>query len=76
MGKQCVVCGCHNRDSSKIPGLKFHRIPADAKRRKLWLNAINRKHSVTGKDWEPEDDGARVCSAHFIKGQYFITQEK
>ena len=56
MGKECIVVGCCNRDMDKQLGLKFHRLAIEETRRKLWLNAINRKDTVTGIDWIPDDD--------------------
>ena len=69
MGKECIVVGCTNRDTDKQEGLKFHRLPKQEYRRKLWLQAINRKNPSTGEFWIPRDDGARVCSEHFIEGK-------
>lgn len=69
MGKECVVFGCANRDTDKQLGLKFHRIPRDEPRRTRWMNVIKRSDPNTGKDWTPGDDGARVCSEHFIEGR-------
>ena len=69
MAKECVVFGCTNRDTDKQLGLKFHRIPKNEPRRALWLKAIRRQDPASGKDWAPGDEGARVCSDHFIKGK-------
>ncbi|ESO02969.1 hypothetical protein HELRODRAFT_184728 [Helobdella robusta] len=66
MGKNCVIVGCRNKDTNKMEGLKFHRIPKDEPRRSLWLKAINRLCPITGKPWVPSDDG-RICSSHFVK---------
>ncbi|KAK7910186.1 hypothetical protein WMY93_014870 [Mugilogobius chulae] len=63
----CCVKGCTNRINK--PGLKFFRIPSGShpfktNRRRLWLQAINRK------DWtESILKYARICGAHFISGE-------
>jgi len=70
----CIVKGCGNRtgldDGKKI---SFYRFPAasvscdgrvqqlTSQRRALWLQRINRADVYSG---------ARVCSDHFIAGQY------
>nr|XP_046258140.1 zinc finger protein 436-like [Scatophagus argus] len=64
----CCVIGCRNRPG-KSQDLHFYRIPSpktpfDAKRRRLWLQAIKRT------DWGDEiSPNWRLCSAHFISGK-------
>ena len=40
-------------------GIKFYRIPQSEAKRRLWLNAINRK------DFHPTTDTV-ICSQHFV----------
>ena len=73
IGKECIVVGCCNRDTDKQLGLTFHRLPKEETRRKLWLNAINRKYTVIPKDWIPGHDGTRVCSEQSYTVFYYQT---
>ena len=64
MPNSCCAVGCSNR-KSKRPDLTFYRIPKDAKRKKLWVQAIKRE------SWsEQMIVNARVCSEHFETGRW------
>ena len=71
MPDSCCAVGCTNRRRKGDKSLSFYRIPSSsdneekAKRRTLWITAIKRKN------WSDElIDNARICSAHFISGNY------
>ena len=56
----CCAVDCHNR-AEKNGSVRFHRIPKDVERRRLWLGAIGRK------DFQGTEC-TRLCGAHFITG--------
>lgn len=60
----CCVSGCKNQLSSTNK-LKFYRIPFQANRRRLWLEAIQKVNGST----KQLERNARVCGAHFISGE-------
>jgi len=68
MPSACCAVGCTNRKSGDT-NLLFYRIPSkkNPERRLQWINAVGRK------DWSEEKiNNARLCSAHFISGKFFI----
>ena len=61
MGWTCSAFGCHNRyGKDKV---QFYRFPAEKKRRNSWIAAVKRD------GWIPTEY-SRLCSAHFITGQF------
>ncbi|KAI3357491.1 hypothetical protein L3Q82_015909 [Scortum barcoo] len=71
----CCVSGCKNQHtpSGKV---KLYKIPSasrsfQAKRRQLWLQAIQRVNGST----EELRGSARVCGAHFISGKASMDQD-
>ena len=62
-GTYCSAVDCHNCQSidGKGRGIKFHRFPADPRRRKLWELRVKRI------DWHPTP-ASRLCSEHFVSG--------
>ena len=73
MPKSCCVVNCTNNVKNH-PELKFYMLPKEEKRRRKWLNAINRaeESSASSKPWSPKSIHVYVCSAHFISGKYSI----
>ena len=71
----CAVIDCTNR-STRETEKSFFRIPKvvshqgekvqelSEERRKKWINNFNTK------DFDPELDHYRVCSDHFMEGEY------
>ena len=59
----CVVYQCSNRQNSnaKENGTSLFRFPKDLRKRKAWVNAVNRAH------WLPNEN-SRICSTHFVDG--------
>ena len=64
MVKSCSAFGCTNRDT-KEKSIKFYRIPVEPTKRRLWLNAINRKN------FNPSPN-ATICSEHFVGGMFSV----
>lgn len=77
MVTSCSVYGCNNKKTGQTFNKAFHRFPpkgstkVDAnvrkllkKRRKAWLNALQRKDVL-----DHQLNGMRVCSDHFISGE-------
>lgn len=65
----CCVLGCKHQYPSDT-NVKFYKIPSasvpsNAKRRRLWLQAIQEWNGST----EQLRASARVCGAHFISGK-------
>ncbi|XP_065642333.1 THAP domain-containing protein 2-like [Hydra vulgaris] len=66
MVKGCCVFDCSTNVKSH-PNLSFYILPADPKRRRLWLNAIYRiDSSCKNKLWSPNTKHVYVCSKHFV----------
>ena len=63
MVRSCCAYNCTARDvkETREAGIKFYRIPQDEAKRRLWLNAINRR------DFHPTPDTV-ICSQHFVGG--------
>lgn len=68
---ECCIVGCSNK-ATKRGELKFYTLPTakssrpnKVKRRRLWLEAIEKANgSTTGLK-----EDAQICSAHFVSGQ-------
>ena len=60
MVRSCCAYNCTARDVTREAGIKFYRIPQNEAKRRLWLNAINRK------DFHPTPDTG-ICSQHFVR---------
>ena len=63
MVKTCCVFKCNNQYDGKARanGISFFRFPKDKRKRKAWIQAVNRK------DWLPGDH-SWICSEHFLDG--------
>lgn len=63
MGKSdhCAAVGCRSR-RSKTLGVKFHFLPADFTKRRIWLQRINRQDLVPTKN-------TCLCSKHFYENR-------
>ncbi|KAM9826264.1 peroxynitrite isomerase THAP4-like [Syngnathus typhle] len=57
---KCVAVGCQTRS---VKGVKLHRFPRDAKRRKIWAEKVRRQHG-----WKP-NDYSYLCDKHFDDSQ-------
>ena len=71
MPKSCCVVDCANNVQNH-PELKYYMHPTNTKRRKSWLNAINRAKDCTksSEPWSPKSKHVYVCSAHFISDKF------
>jgi len=58
----CCAYQCQNRDGS---GKRFYKFPRSEKRKKVWVNMVNRK------DWRPSKSSV-LCSDHF-SNEAFVT---
>ena len=58
----CTVQGCKNR--SNRGGVSFHEFPADVKRRKLWMDNLQRE------SWPKSFANLSVCGNHFTEGEF------
>ncbi|CAI6371735.1 unnamed protein product [Macrosiphum euphorbiae] len=68
--QMCCVVNC-TYTQSKTESIKLFRFPSkphDIEQRRKWIHAIKRKNA-DNKQWEPTPY-SRICSAHFIGGQY------
>ena len=62
----CVVYQYSNRQNSNAEnGTSFFRFPKDLRKRKAWINAVNRAH------WLPNEN-SRICSTHFVDGWHIV----
>ncbi|XP_065671052.1 uncharacterized protein LOC136089219 [Hydra vulgaris] len=69
MVKGCCVFDCSTNVKSHR-NLSFYILPADSKRRRLWLNAIYRiDSSCKNKLWSPNTKHVYVSSKHFVSGK-------
>ncbi|XP_049573104.1 zinc finger protein 260 [Syngnathus scovelli] len=57
---RCVAVGCQSRS---VKGVKLHRFPRDAKRRKIWAEKVCRQDG-----WKP-NDYSYLCDKHFDDSQ-------
>ena len=77
VGDYCCVPGCTNsRGKCKRAGIKvsFYKIPADEKRRTLWLSLIHcdviaDKNGVSKQVPFTPKPHTRICSVHFAGGK-------
>ena len=60
----CCAVGCTNQQQWGS-SISFYRFPADIDRRNKWISAVKRAN------WTPSNY-SRICSAHFIRGEFFI----
>ncbi|XP_022183902.2 THAP domain-containing protein 6 [Nilaparvata lugens] len=58
----CCAFGCKNRSSKKTPGVTFHSLPKDERKRLEWIKAIRRQ------GWTPSQC-SKICSDHFTEDQ-------
>ena len=60
------ICSGVEAEDGKVPS--FYRFPnaeTEPERRAKWISAMNRK------EWTGPTQYSRVCSAHFVSGEWF-----
>ena len=66
----CVAYGCDSKTGTSMSLFKF---PKDPKRKKTWLDQLNRAHTAT-KNFVPSTC-SRLCMKHFDDDQYIINPQ-
>lgn len=64
----CVAYGCNTE--SGVHNISMFRFPRDPKRRKLWIDRLNRGQTAT-KKFEPNSH-SKLCMKHFDENQFVI----
>lgn len=77
MPHRCSVVGCKNsniKEECKKNGVRFFCFPTrDPAQRELWISAVKRL-AEDGRTWRPKSKGSKICSEHFVGGQWSRTR--